>query len=89
MCSADEGLKSSAVLSSFLMDPKGLPSPFNAAMNFPSTIWDWYAKPENAHRGVRFTAAMKGGVDRFPAEIFKDGVSFISSVEILTPDGCV
>jgi hypothetical protein len=45
------------------------------AMNFPSTMWEWYALPENVHRGARFAAAMKGGVDRYPAEIFKTGVS--------------
>jgi len=73
---ADEGLKSSAVLSSFLIDPKGLPCPFNMAMNFPSTMWEWYAKPENALRGVRFAAAMKGGVDRYPLEIFKNALDW-------------
>ena len=37
-------------------------------------MWEWYAKPENAHRGVRFAAAVKGGADRYPVKIFKDGV---------------
>jgi hypothetical protein len=37
-------------------------------------MWEWYAKPENVHRGVRFASAMKGGVDRYPAESFKTGV---------------
>lgn len=74
MYSADEGLKSSTVISSFLIDPKEFSCPFNMAMNSPSTMWEWYAKPENVHRGVRFAAAMKGGVDRYPVETFKTGV---------------
>jgi len=67
---SDEGLKSSVAISSYLLDPKGFACPFNMAMNFPSSLWDWYAKPENAHRGQRFAQAMKGNVERYPVEIF-------------------
>jgi tRNA G46 methylase TrmB len=48
------------------------------AMNFPSSLWDWYAKPENAHRGQRFAQAMKGNVERYPVEIFTTGKTSIS-----------
>lgn len=67
---ADEGLKSSTAIASFLIDPKGFPCPFNMAMDFPSTMWDWYTKPENVYCGVRFAEAMQGTLDRYPEVIF-------------------
>ncbi|RDB16346.1 4-O-methyltransferase 1 [Hypsizygus marmoreus] len=67
---ADEGLKSSTALSSFLRDSKGVNAPFNMALNEPGTVWEWYGKPENAVRNQRFTEAMKGGAFRYPSDIF-------------------
>lgn len=73
MYSAGEGLRSSGFFTSFLIDPKGLACPFNMAMDYPSTVWEWYTKPENEHLGVRAAAAIKSGAERHSPKTFETG----------------
>jgi hypothetical protein len=42
-----------------------------------STLWEWYAEPENVDRGKRFAAGMKGtgSAARYTSETFTTGVS--------------
>jgi len=71
---SDEGLRSSAFLGDWLLNPGNHAAPFNVALQTPLTVWEWYEQPGNEVRSRRFTAAMKGGGDLFPPEIFIHGV---------------
>ncbi|RDB21483.1 4-O-methyltransferase 1 [Hypsizygus marmoreus] len=71
---ADESLKSCAHFSDMLQNPSKAAAAFNIALNTEAKMWDWYEEPGNEWRARRFTAAMTGGADRFPSEIFTNGI---------------
>ncbi|KAG5644030.1 hypothetical protein DXG03_009245 [Asterophora parasitica] len=71
---ADEALKGSVLFSEFIQNPERAASAFNIAHQTEAKMWDWYEDPGNELRARRFAAAMKGGADRFPAEIFDNDV---------------
>ncbi|KAF5384278.1 hypothetical protein D9615_003359 [Tricholomella constricta] len=71
---ADEALKSSVHLSEFVQNPERACSAFSIAHQTEAKMWDWYEDPRNELRARRFAAAMKGGADRFPAEIFINAI---------------
>lgn len=72
--SADEALKSSVHFSEFVQNPTKAEAPFNIALMTDAKMWEWYEEPGNEWRARRFAAAMKGGADRYPSEIFVNGV---------------
>ena len=59
---------------------KAAPTPFNMAYPTEKTLWDWYAKPENAWRMRQFVGAMTDH-----AKLFKDDI-WISGKEIAIYD---
>ncbi|KAG6815873.1 hypothetical protein H0H87_010616 [Tephrocybe sp. NHM501043] len=71
---ADECLKGATHFSEFIQKPDQSDAAFNLAHQTPAKMWDWYEEPENELRARRFAAAMKGGADRFPAEIFINAI---------------
>ncbi|KAK7446999.1 hypothetical protein VKT23_014212 [Stygiomarasmius scandens] len=72
---ADEGLRCAHSISPFLRGQnEEAQTPFNAAVNFKSSIWDWYVQPGNEWRARRFAAAMTSNAKRFPSRIISDGI---------------
>ncbi|KAI0292082.1 S-adenosyl-L-methionine-dependent methyltransferase [Multifurca ochricompacta] len=68
---ADECLKGAAYLGSYIKDePTDVDTPWNLATGRKGSIWQWYKEPDNVWRYHRFTAAMKGGVERFPSTTY-------------------
>jgi hypothetical protein len=85
-CSADEAFKGAAYLTSYIKDePKSVDTPWNLATGRKGTIWQWFKEPDNVWRYHRFTAAMKGGADRFPSSIYTESIDWKS----LTPNSVV
>ncbi|KAG5336711.1 Sterigmatocystin 8-O-methyltransferase [Termitomyces sp. J132] len=72
--SADEALTSSVHLSEFVQNPTQAAAAFNIGLKTEAKMWEWYEEAGNEWRARRFSAAMKGGADRFPGEIFVRGV---------------
>ncbi|KAG6919980.1 hypothetical protein DXG01_013329 [Tephrocybe rancida] len=72
---ADESLKATVHFSEFVQNPKRSDAAFNIAHQTEAKMWDWYEEPRNELRARRFAAAMKGGADRFPADIFINGIA--------------
>ncbi|KAG6832062.1 hypothetical protein H0H92_005484 [Tricholoma furcatifolium] len=70
---ADEALNSSVHFSKFIQKQTKAAAPFNAAHNTSAKLWEWYQEPENEIRSKRFIAAMTGGIERYPAELFVHG----------------
>ncbi|KAI0260406.1 S-adenosyl-L-methionine-dependent methyltransferase [Gloeopeniophorella convolvens] len=63
----DECFRGAAHLTRYVTEqPKGTNTPWNLAFGKKSSIWQWFEEPDNVWRYHRFTAAMKGGADRFP-----------------------
>lgn len=62
--SGDEGLPSTAFLSSFMQDPGQYTAPFNIAFKTDAKMWDWYEQPENEWRARRFSVAISGSASR-------------------------
>ncbi|KAF5386557.1 hypothetical protein D9615_001582 [Tricholomella constricta] len=83
--SADVALKSVHLFSPFLQNPGNAAAPFNIAFKTEAKMWDWYEEPGNEWRARRFTAAMKGGGDRFPPQLFTSGIRG----DALSPDDVV
>ncbi|KAG6861524.1 hypothetical protein C0995_015257 [Termitomyces sp. Mi166 len=67
---ADEALTSSVHFSEFVQNPTKAAAAFNIGLKTEAKMWDWYEEPGNEWRARRFSAAMKGGADRYPGEIF-------------------
>lgn len=70
-------LKSSTHFSEAVQHPDRAAAAFNLALKTDAKMWDWYEEPGNEWRARRFTAAMKGGADRFPPSIFTDGAQIL------------
>ncbi|KAG6888544.1 hypothetical protein C0995_007556 [Termitomyces sp. Mi166 len=71
---ADEALTSSVHFSEFVQNPTKATSAFNIGLKTEAKLWEWYEEPGNEWRARRFTATMKGGADRFPGEMFVQGI---------------
>ncbi|KAI0267887.1 S-adenosyl-L-methionine-dependent methyltransferase [Gloeopeniophorella convolvens] len=75
----DESFKGAAHLTKYVRErPKGTNTPWNLASGKKSSIWQWFKEPDNVWRYHRFTAAMKGGADRFPPSVFTGGFDWKS-----------
>ncbi|KAF8977536.1 S-adenosyl-L-methionine-dependent methyltransferase, partial [Cyathus striatus] len=73
---AEEVLKCTTFLSTFVLSQGDQKAPFNMAFNTEKKMWDWYHENGNEWRARRFGAAMKGGAEaRFPPQIFTDALS--------------
>ncbi|KAG6910307.1 hypothetical protein DXG01_011704 [Tephrocybe rancida] len=72
--SADEALTSSVHFSEFVQNPTKAAAAFNIALKTEAKMWEWYEEAGNEWRARRFTAAMKFGINRYPGEIFVQGV---------------
>jgi hypothetical protein len=80
---ADEAFKGAAYLTSYIKDElKPVDTPWNLAIGRKGTIWEWSNESDNVWCYHRFTAAMKGGTDRFPASIYTESIDWI----FLTPN---
>ncbi|KAG5645605.1 hypothetical protein DXG03_005743 [Asterophora parasitica] len=55
-------------------NPTKAAAPFNIAHKTEAKMWEWYEEPGNEWRSRRFSAAMKGGIERYPGELFVNGV---------------
>ena len=85
-CRTDEGFKSAAYLSSFIMDgPQDINTPRNLDTGNAGSIWQWYEEPDNAWRFRRFMAARKSFMDRYPPSIYTESFDWKS----LPPDSVV
>jgi hypothetical protein len=77
--SADEAFKGAASMSFYITSgSESVGSPWNLATGRNGSIWQWYQEPDNVWRFHRFTAAMKGGADRFPPSIYTDSIDWKS-----------
>ncbi|KAL0952687.1 hypothetical protein HGRIS_006926 [Hohenbuehelia grisea] len=72
----EEAFMGSQHIAQFMKDPGQYQSPFNMAIQDTTNIFAWFEKPENVWRGRRFVAAMKGGGERFPPEIFSSAIDW-------------